>query len=87
MCGMSDLSNSPSSAPSTPCPDCADTGFVKKGYNMETSIFCECDAGEDAFEGACDGLAASEMECCDFDPMDGEGDPYWQNDAGEYCCG
>jgi hypothetical protein len=54
---------------------------------METSIFCECDAGEDAFEGACDGLAASEMECCDFDPMDGEGDPYWQNDAGEYCCG
>ena len=87
MCGMSDLSNSPSSAPSTPCPDCADTGFVKKGYNMETSIFCECDAGDETFCAWADAEGDMAHECGDYDSDYGATAEYWQNDAGEYSCG
>jgi len=59
------------STPSTPCPDCADTGFIEKGRSMETSLFCECDAGEVAFFYACDGLAAAEeeFECREYDHL------------------
>jgi len=73
------------------CSNCADTGVIQQGYNVNSTSFCECGTGVDTFEAWADAESdASELGsyACDRDWDDSpSGGDYWRNEDGEYCCG
>jgi len=69
------------------CSNCADTGVIEKGYDVRSTVFCECDAGDETFCAWADAEGAMAHECDDYDSDYGATADYWQNDAGEWSCG
>ena len=68
------------------CSNCADTGVIEKGYDVRSTVFCECDAGDETFCAWADAEGDMRMECPEVDDYSATAD-YWQNDAGEWGCG
>jgi|TARA_R100001530_G_scaffold120868_1_gene88199 hypothetical protein len=69
------------------CPACKDTGIFREGHAIAEIIFCKCDAGDESFEGWADGQSQLGMEGEYHMEETSSGGDYWQNEAGEYCCG
>tara|TARA_R110000824_G_scaffold264880_1_gene453729 strand:- start:1279 stop:1488 length:210 start_codon:yes stop_codon:yes gene_type:complete len=44
------------------CSNCGDDGVINLGSDVQSTTFCDCDEGEGAFEGMCDGQQAMEQD-------------------------
>ena len=69
------------------CSNCADTGVIEKGYDVRSTVFCECDAGDETFCAWADAEGDMAHECGDYDSDYGATADYWRNADGEWGCG
>ena len=69
------------------CSNCADTGVIEKGYDVRSTVFCDCKEGDETFCAWADAEGAMAHECDEYDSDYGATADYWQNDAGEWSCG
>jgi len=63
-----DLNDLPGELENRPnCSSCLDEGILEMGSDVQSTTFCDCDAGEETFEAMADGQSEMEMECQDIE--------------------